>query len=260
MSDISDIKVLTWNIRSGGGKNCLQIINRILAHDPQVVVLTEFQNKNEEILRNGLAQGGYVWIETSNPQDKENGLLVASKVEIMRSKSMGHDEDPQRWLTLYLPVHKVHLLAVHIPGGPDHKFINGIGISGRARKEMFWKKIIEFAKTYLNERVVIVGDFNTGLKEDAEGTPFILSKYMKELIGLGFIDTWRAIHKDKKEYTWYSQHKVNGCTVDKNGFRLDYVFASPTMSKRLHHSFHSHQERLEKVSDHSIIACHFMAL
>lgn len=260
MNSISDMKVLTWNIRSGGGRNCSKIINRILDHDPQVVVLTEFQKKNEEALRTGLAQGGYKWIETSNPQEKENGLLVASKVEITKCEGMGHDEDPQRWLWLYIPLHKVHLLAVHIPGGPDHKFINGVGISGRARKEIFWKKIIEFAKNYLNNRVVIVGDFNTGLKEDAEGTPFILSKYMKELVGLGFIDTWRAINKDNKEYTWYSQHKVNGITVDKNGFRLDYIFASPAISDNIHHAFHSHQERLEKISDHAIMSCHFKFL
>lgn len=257
MSKIADMKVLTWNIRSGGGKNCPQIIKRILAHDPQVVVLTEFQTKNEEILRTGLAQGGYNWIETSNPQDKENGLLVASKVEITKSESLAHDEDPQRWLPLYLPVQQVHLLAVHIPGGPDHKFINGVGISGRARKELFWKKIIEFAKKHLNDKVILVGDFNTGFKDDAEGTPFILSKYMKDLIGLGFTDTWRAIHRGRKEYTWYSQHKINGNTVDKNGFRLDYVFASPAISRHLYHAFHSHQERLDKVSDHSILACHF---
>lgn len=258
MNEVSDLKVLTWNIRSGGGKNCQQIVDRILAHDPQLVVLTEFQKKNEDILRSGLTQGGYRWIETSNPEDKQNGLLVATKFEITKSGSMTHDEDPQRWLSLYLPTYKIHLLAVHIPGGPDHKFINGFGISGRARKEMFWKKLIEFAENHLNEMVVIVGDFNTGFKEDAEGTPFILSKYMKDLIKLGFIDTWRAIHKDKKEYTWYSQQKVNGTTVDKNGFRLDYVFASPAMSKNLNHAFHSHQERLERISDHAILACQFI--
>lgn len=257
MNQLPDVKVMTWNIRSGGGKNCSKIIDRILAHDPQVVVLTEFQKKNEDILRSGLVQGGYSWIETSNPQDRENGLLVASKLEITKRGSMTHDEDPQRWLSLYLPGHKIHLLAVHIPGGPDHKFINGVGISGRARKEMFWKKIIEFAKVHLNDKTVIVGDFNTGFREDAEGTPFILSKYMKELIQLGFVDTWRAIHKDRKEYTWYSQHKVEGNTIDKNGFRLDYVFASPSMFENLHNAFHSHQERLEKVSDHAILACHF---
>jgi exodeoxyribonuclease-3 len=257
MSEHADIKVLTWNIRSGGGKKCLEIIARILAHNPDVVVLTEFQTKNEKTLRSGLQQGGYRWVETSNPQDKENGLFVASKIEMIKSGIGTHEEDPQRWLSLYLPIQEVHLVAVHIPGSPDHKFINGVGISGKARKEIFWKKIIEFSKAHINDRVMIIGDFNTGFKEDAEGTPFILSKYMKELISLGYIDAWRSIHKSKKEYTWYSQHKVDGITVDKNGFRLDYIFVSPIISKNIIDAFHSHQERQEKVSDHSALACHF---
>ena len=249
------MKILNWNIQSGGGKRIDRIVERILFHSPDFVILTEFRKVNEVRLTDGLRKGGFQWFESSNPQGNENGLLVASKVELHVNTPGSHEEDPQRWLSLYLPQYEMHLIAVHIPGSPDHKFIDGVGISGSKRKEIFWEKVIEFASNHRSEQVIFGGDFNTGLKADTEGAPFLLSKYMTNLIDLGYVDAWRAIHNEERDFTWYSQRKVNGVTRDFNGFRLDYIFVSPSLSSYIHDSFHSHEERVQKISDHSAVGC-----
>jgi exodeoxyribonuclease-3 len=244
--------VLTWNIRQGGGKNCEKIIAYLISHNPDFIVLTEYQNKNGPLFLKVLKAKGY-FVFTSSPADKENGILIASKVQFEQDSSAQIFDDKQRWISLYLPSLDLHVLAIHIPGAVDHKFVDGVGSSGKSRKERMWQSIIEYATQHLENKTIIIGDFNTGLKEDAEGTPFVLSKYMKELIKFGYVDAWRKLNGDAKEYTWYSQHKVDGVTRDRNGFRLDYIFASPKCADLIHQCYHSHEERRLKISDHSLL-------
>lgn len=61
----------------------------------------------------------------------------------------------------------------------------------------------------MDHNVVIIGDFNTGLAEDTECVPFEFSQYMNQLNELGWIDSWRFINPNKKEYTWYHAHSKN---------------------------------------------------
>jgi exodeoxyribonuclease-3 len=46
-----------------------------------------------------------------------------------------------------------------------------------------------------------VGDFNTGLPIEAEGTPFVYSEKMAELQDIGWIDVWRLRNPEGKEYS-----------------------------------------------------------
>jgi exodeoxyribonuclease-3 len=254
------MKILNWNIQSGGGKKIERIVERISLHNPDLLVLTEFREAKQTRLTHELQRAGFEWIETSSPQDKENGILVASKYGFVPSEIGSHDEDPQRWFPLYFPMFGIHLVAVHVPGSTDHKFVDGVGISGGARKKIFWQSLIGCASKYLDERMIFVGDFNTGLPEDSEGMPFTMSKYMKELLNIGYVDAWRAIHKNESEFTWYSRRKVEGVTRDFNGFRLDYFFVSQSLSDWITGAYHSHDERTQNISDHSAVICELAPL
>jgi len=66
---------------------------------------------------------------------------------------------------------------------------------------------------------------------------------MEKLNKAGWIDSWRYLNPRKKEFTWYSNVK--------NGFRLDYAYLSPALKQYLLQVNHSHQERIDKLSDHS---------
>src|SRR3990172_3910315 len=64
-----------------------------------------------------------------------------------------------------------------------------------------------------------------------------------ELNELGWTDAWRFKNTSLREYTWYSKAG--------NGFRLDYAYLSPKLKNGLINVFHSHQERIRELSDHS---------
>lgn len=90
-----------------------------------------------------------------------------------------------------------------------------------------------------------MGDYNTGLAEDTQGAPFVGPQYMQELVDLGWTDTWRYTHGSFSGYSWYS--------TKGNGFRIDHVFVAPALKGNILESYFSHQERLNGLSDHSIL-------
>jgi len=91
----------------------------------------------------------------------------------------------------------------------------------------------------------MIGDFNTGLDLDAQGTPFKFSNYMSHLLNLGWVDVWRDMNPEKIEYSWYSNMG--------NGFRLDYLYSTYGMRGAVIEVNYHHTERMNRCSDHSII-------
>ncbi len=224
---------MEWNIRHGGSTGRLpSIIKTIRDHNPDILVLTEFRrNTCELILRAALSDAGYGFQIVSDVPEKTNGIFVASKID------MQQEADPitmHRLLPIYFPSIDLHLLGAHIPGSGD-----------KWDKRECWDRVLDYAKRHEDNRTMIIGDFNTGLPEDAEGAPFALPEKMEELRSIGYTDAWRSLHRLERGYTWWS--------TAGNGFRLDYAYLSPTLTLQLSAARHSHRERLEKYSDHSSI-------
>jgi exodeoxyribonuclease III len=230
------MNLIEWNIRHGGSKRIPGIIDCVDHHHADIVILTEFHSEYQTELEQGLKKIGLYNIITTNPLPKVNGILMASREPLtflpspLAPKGLEH-----RWLELSLPDLQARLLCVHIPTASGD--VNG--------KLAFWNALNSYARDLRDERALIVGDFNTGLPIDAEGTPFVYSEKMADLLDIGWIDAWRQRNPEGKEYTWYSN-------ADK-GFRLDYAFASPMMNELVKEIYHSHREREESHSDHSML-------
>ena len=60
------------------------------------------------------------------------------------------------------------------------------------------------------------------------------------------IDLWRKRNKNKKEYSW--MHSKYG-----NQFRIDHALGTNNIDKMTKKIFYSHEERQEKVTDHSAL-------
>lgn len=232
------LKLLTWNIRQGGSvKRIPRIVEQLSKHSPDVLLLTEYWEgeKGEEIKRL-LRENGYEYMLSSNGAIKQNSLLFASRYPFeVVPYFHKRNRNGQRWLEIRIPQYELHIIGVHIPTNNNDV----------QEKLEFWQELNTFAKEHCNSRVVIMGDYNTGLAEDTQGTPFIGPQYMQELVGLGWIDAWRYTHGSFSGYSWYS--------TKGNGFRIDHAFISPVLKGNILESYFSHQERLNGLSDHSIL-------
>ncbi len=234
------IKILEWNIKHGGSQErILKILDSILSHNADIVVLTEFRTSHEERMIEVLTEGGYSHFHSSNPQPKTNGIFIASRSPLTPINSTYVKEGvSQRWLEVEIPDLRCKLLCLHVPGAGDSW-----------GKEPFWRAVLEYARDNYCERTMMIGDFNTGLRIDAQGTPFVLSECMETLLAMGWTDVWRNMNPDVREYSWNSNAG--------NGFRLDYIYASPSILNEIMDVRFSHIEREKGYSDHSILKVTF---
>lgn len=129
-----------------------------------------------------------------------------------------------------------YLINVYVPNEKDDL--------GRLKyRELVWDRALLSYMQRLDEKkpVVVCGDFNVAheeidlarpkqneghagfTKEGRQG----MTNYLKN----GFIDTWRALHPDDVQYSWWSYR--GGARAKNVGWRIDYFLASERLCERI---------------------------
>jgi exonuclease III len=222
------MKLVSLNLRFGGQDRTDSILDYLMDHDADLLVLGEFQdNKNGLKIKETLKKEGFTCITSD---DDLLGVLVASKYPfslIMRERRLVGIELSDSMLTV---------LGVYVPtGSKDKRF-----------KDAVWQKILKFALENRNTPCIITGDFNSCTKNDSMNRSHYSADELEKLINIGWIDGWANYNdNDSERYTWYSDYG--------NGFRFDYVFISPGLAKNidLKKVYHDSKKREEGMSDHS---------
>lgn len=201
------MKIVSLNIRFGGGNSTPNIIDYLLNNESDLIVLSEFKhNKNGDIIIKSLTENGY-YVQTSDKEDLL-GVLVASKDELVRG------EIKDRWSEISLKNSMLNVLGVYVPTSANKSY-----------KDIFWQRILNYAEKNMDKLAIITGDFNSCCSEDSENKKEYNPEDMIKLRSLGWIDTWEKNCTDKSDrYTWYS--------TANNGFRLDYTFISPKFASK----------------------------
>ena len=236
------MRLLTWNILHGGGPARLpEIILALVHHRADVVVLTEFRIARGSQVRGVLADHGLIHQLASHAPDGEgNGVLIASRIRLAACAQTGPAESAGRWLEAGLPEVGVHLVGVHVPDD-----------TRRAAKAAFWQHLLTLARLRRGEKCIILGDFNTGRKNldgpvsgrfgaaQTTGCEVLLGS----LLSLGFVDAWRRLNPEGREYSWVSPAG--------EGRRIDAAYLSPNLAGVLQTASYSHFERQRRLSDHA---------
>lgn len=224
------LRLLTLNIRHGGGQRASTIADAIVDSEPDIVVLTEFrENASAAIIRDRLAARGWTHQASSNPPARTNGVFVAARMPFaVGPTQLGVPEGDWRWLELEFGA--LRLVASYFPLS--------------ARKLPYWDWFLERARERSDGQCVLIGDFNTGKHLiDEVGATFFGADYPIRLEELGWADAWRSLHPEDREYTWYSPKG--------NGFRLDYAWLSPSLRGSLRAASHLHETRTKAITDHA---------
>ena len=235
------MKVLSWNIRQGGGRRLDAIVRAIANHGPDVVVINELRARTAPQLVAALRAGGLPFLEHTSPANSENGTLIAARLPLRRKRGGG----PTR-------VFRHGLLEVEVQGwatvgavyGPLH----------RATVRAFWYRMVRHAARRANGPYLLIGDFNAGESFlDAHAYTFMSSDYLVAIRAAGFVDLWRA-HNQETEHTWFSFGRRG---VPLNGFRIDHALASASLANHMTRCYYSHTERTARLSDHSALLVEF---
>lgn len=231
-----------------------EIALTLLKHAADVVVLTEWRKGTGGQISGVLADHGLRFQHSTEPPKNCNGVLIASRHPVAvrdetdtglfglansrrnegglathrraRNRRMIEAEVPELGLTV---------VGVHVP--PDGP--------GTGREAVF-QAAVNAARQRREEPCVLIGDLNAGRHHiDEAGATFTCTRLMGELAAMGYIDAWRAVHAEKREFSWFSH--------EGEGFRIDHAIVSGALKNRVKACWYSHSEREQNLSDHSVM-------
>ena len=209
------MRILVWNIRAGGGRRVASILQEVVRINPDICAFSEFRGTPpSRWLAAELTQLGFTHQRKARGLPVTNTVFLASKLPLRKVAVQGAPQEPGRWLSI--KTDDLNIALVHIPN------------ESTGRKGAFLSAVVDVARRWKNRPALIVGDTNSGRPELDEENAVFDARYtawFDALEDLGWVDMFRHLHRDKREFTWYSPNKGNG-------FRLDQVFVSRPMSAR----------------------------
>jgi len=176
------MRLLTWNIRHGGGDRTSDIAHVLVQKTPDVIALNEFRIPRGQRLRNILRHNGWEHQAITSAADKMNGVLVAARMPFETATDEAVPElCRNRWLEASFRDANIKILAVHIPtfSNADH------------HKEQFWQAILERAARLqeTSTHAVVVGDLNTGKhRVDETGATLRCADCFEQMERAGWVD------------------------------------------------------------------------
>lgn len=177
----------------------------------------------------------------SNPAKRAgySGVMSLCDFDCQTRKCEFFDDDEGRVLEHRFK--DVVLFNIYFPNGQKDEARLNFKMKFYADFLVYLKKLLAAGK-----QIIICGDVNTAHKEidlthpkanaNTSGFLPIERAWIDELLGLGFIDTFRFIHGDEKErYSWWSYRMR---ARERNvGWRIDYFFISNNLKANLKDAF-----------------------
>ena len=224
-------RYISWNVnglRAVAGKGFADIFAEL---DADCVCLQETKLKAGQIDLEFLGYESY-WNYADKPG--YSGTVIYTRIHPL-SVSYGigvdvHDHEG-RVVTLEFP--EFYLVNVYVPNSQD-------GLR-RLDYRMQWEDAFRAYLHSLPKPVVVCGDMNVAheeidLKNPATNhmNPGFTDEErakMTELLGSGFVDTWRFQHPTEEKYSWWSYRMA---ARERNvGWRIDYFLVSEALSGRI---------------------------
>lgn len=236
---------MAWNIRAGGGERAGAIARQIGRWAPDIVALSEFRATPPSCALAGTlaARGLSHQLTTADPREPgTNALLVAARWPLRRIRLDGAPVEPHRWLAAVVDAPAPLVIgAMHIPNR----------VTGR--KYPYLDAVLACARGWRRGAALLVGDTNSGrrgIDEEAPAFNVREESWVDGLAACGWIDAFRHLRAEAREYTWYSP---NG----RNGFRIDQAFVNGALLARLKEAAYiwggPRRGRRDALSDHAAL-------
>ena len=227
------VKLVSWNVnglRAVAGKGFAQIFDEL---DADCVCLQETKLQKGQIDLEFLGYTSY-WNYADKPG--YSGTVVYTRKPVLSvSYGLGIDEHDHEGRVVAVEFEDFYLVTVYVPNSQD-------GLR-RLDYRMNWEDAFRgFVKSLESKKpVVVCGDMNVAHEEIDLKNPSTnhfnagfsdeeRSKFT-ELLGSGFIDTWRFQHPDEVKYSWWSYR--GGVRFRNAGWRIDYFLVSESLREHI---------------------------
>lgn len=221
------LKILSWNIRQGGGTRITNILKSLQNENAEIIVLSEFRNNDNGVkLRYNLLRMGYRYQNVTASKKNDNAVACFSKLPCNQFVFPKADDDyPHNVLRSDFEAFSV--IGVYLPHKKKHKLFDFL-----------------IEQVSANKPCIIVGDYNTGKNYiDQAGNSFWYTDKLEALEERGCIDAFRHCHGDLKKFSWYSHQG--------NGYRYDHTYVDKTLRPIIKSCYYIDAWREDGLSDHS---------
>ena len=233
------MKIISYNvngIRAAINKGFIEWLKNA---NPDVICLQEIKALKEQLDLDIFTEAGYNYQYWFSAQKKGySGVAILSKIKPNHVEyGTGIDSMDFEGRNVRADFDTFSVMSLYLPSGTNddrlqHKF---------DYMDMFQEYINTLKKQIPN--LIICGDYNICHEEidihnpKMKGVSGFLPEereWLGKFINQGFIDSFRHIHPEKQEYTWWS-YRANARANNK-GWRLDYAMVSAPLQEKLKRS------------------------
>jgi len=221
------MKILNWNIQSGGGARVPGILERISHHAPDLAILPEFHNDNSAgaALQAGLTDLGLSFQQMPvNRPGNNNTVLLASRLPLTALDSSSFPLAVQQ-----------RFVAVQVAGLNLAGAFCNVPQTG---KDLF-AAIAPFWQSLSPQPFLLTGDLYFG----PQGSNPKNYRQLNPLLEQGLVDSWR--HHKGEVIEWSFRNSRGGCS------QPDHCFVSPNLLDRVTAVSYSLAELEARLSDHA---------
>jgi len=255
------VKIATWNVNSIKSR-LDHVIKWCETNQPDVLCLQETKVVDEKFPSRKLAAIGYSHIAVLGERGY-NGVAILSKQPLRNiQKNLPDEKKPAQSRMLAATIGGFHLVNVYAPHGTSR---------GTEKYDFKLKYMARLRKYFdsnfsTDDDVFLVGDLNVAPHElDVWKVSVWRDKLhftkperdaLQNVKKWGFIDLFRQMNGDVKEFTWWDQY-FNAFEKDR-GLRIDQIWASPPLAERCIDCWIDKEPRgWEHPSDHAPVVAEF---
>jgi exodeoxyribonuclease-3 len=255
-------RIATYNANSVRARLGL-ILDWLRRETPDVLCLQETKVQDKDFPAEPFEQAGYRVVFRG--QKAYAGVAIVSRNEA-REVAWGLDDagPPDEARLLRAVFGDLPVVNTYIPQGraPDSEHF-------QYKLEWFARLRSLFERYYSPDEVLLwVGDFNVAPEPIDIHDPKALANHvayhpdaraaLEQVRAWGFVDVFRALHPGEPGHYTYYDYRARGAIDRGVGWRVDHIWATPTLAQRATASWIDlDARRAERPSDHTFLVAEF---
>jgi exodeoxyribonuclease-3 len=233
------MKIVSYNVNGIRAAMNKGLIDWLTSANPDVICLQEIKAMKEQVDIEAIEHAGYTYNYWFSAQKKGySGVAILSKIKPNHVEyGTGIESMDFEGRNLRADFDGLSVMSMYLPSGTNdarlaHKF-----------------EYMDMINSYLNDlrkelpNLVVLGDYNICHEAIDIHNPKMkgVSGFLPEerewlgnFIDSGFIDSFRFLHPERQEYSWWS-YRANSRANNK-GWRLDYAMVTKPLQENIKRS------------------------
>jgi exodeoxyribonuclease-3 len=233
------MKIISYNVNGIRAAMNKGLIDWLKSANPDVICLQEIKAMKEHVDIEAIENAGYKYNYWFSAQKKGySGVAILSKIEPNHVEyGTGIESMDFEGRNLRADFDDLSVMSMYLPSGTNDDRL--------AHKFEYMNMIHQYLNDLREEfpNLVVLGDYNICHEEIDIHNPKMkgVSGFLPEerewlgnFIDSGFIDSFRYLHPEKQEFSWWS-YRANSRANNK-GWRLDYAMVTQPLQENIKRS------------------------